>query len=131
MGAQLIEVEVCRWQGGAALGADVDAGRSIDDERLIARATRRTDPRHGATGGSVFLADTFRQIESYLNRLVDEYKDKRHIVAANPEGVALESFKQLPAFLHVAEFRRGIADRMDEVIKVLHEALLRRVEAPA
>ncbi|HET7328221.1 MAG TPA: hypothetical protein VFJ14_13155 [Nocardioidaceae bacterium] len=94
---------------------------------LIDELPRRPSGDQTATPAErATLRRSYKRIEKYLNKVIKEYKEKRHLVAGG-SGVPLEELTTLSAFLGSA-FKPAVADRMDDIIKVLQTALLQPLD---
>jgi hypothetical protein len=67
------------------------------------------------------LVQSYEDIEKYLNHVIDEYKDERHILA-DEMYAPLAEFGELSRFIG-NEFQSNVSARMDDIIKTLLEAL--------
>jgi hypothetical protein len=105
----------------------------IDDDRL--QSVDRVAP-HGVSSqmsASTSLAGRYEHVEKYLNHVIDEYKDKRYLVAAENQGLPFSQFDRLQRFISKRScdgrngfqegFEDGAATPIDEIIKLLQPAL--------
>jgi hypothetical protein len=103
----------------------------IADKRLYPSADGDPSATPGTAPEGGSLKESYESIESYLNDVIDEYKDNRHVVAAaEAAGVPLAKFKKLTKFIHKDDFRPGVAKHIDEIIKVLQKAVLQPPRLP-
>ncbi len=102
----------------------------IDDKRLNPSAGRDPSATHGTAPGGVSLKESYERIEKYLNKVIDEYEDNRHVVAAEPAGVPLAKLTKLSAFLQHDSFELGAAMQIDGIIDVLQKAVLQPPALP-
>ena len=86
-------------------------------ERTDAQASRCT------------LNETYASIEKYLNEVIKEYKEKRHVVAASLGDFRLEALPELNSFIG-HKFVERVSDELDEVLEVLQASLLRPLGPP-
>jgi hypothetical protein len=102
----------------------------ITDERL-----RSLDPNDSGSAtrsrvGGEQLEISYKRIEKYLNKIIDEYKDRRHIVAQiDPNGALLAEFVKLSGFIH-GDFVAKVSNQIDVIIELLQKALLKPLVLP-
>jgi hypothetical protein len=102
----------------------------INDERLgLPTPTAGVLPRI-ALKDEQSLADFYTDIEKYLNKVVDEYREKRHIVPDDANGVSLTGFDRLSGFIDKDDFVPSAADKIDQVIAKLQTALWQPLKLP-
>jgi hypothetical protein len=102
----------------------------IEDKRLNPGAGGDPSATPETTPGGISLKENYQRIEEYLSELIAEYKDNRHVVADEPEGVPLVKLTKLSAFLQHDSFELGAAEQMDEIIDILQKAVLQPPELP-
>lgn len=83
----------------------------IDDQRL-----------HSTALSTSVLTDSYSEIETYLNRVIDEYESNRNLLSEHGEWLPVRRFCELAGFIGDA-FKEGAANRIDEIIKALQGAI--------
>ena len=100
---------------------------------------RRTTAVTPALLGVAGTSGQFEKIEKYLNAVIDEYLDSRHVLPANDE-YSLDRLPRLSGFLHKEHsddrgeeigFNPPVADQMDHLIKEIQSALLKPLDLPS
>jgi hypothetical protein len=77
------------------------------------------------------LTDFYTDIEKYLNKVIDEYREKRHTVPDDANGISLAGFGRLSGFIHMDDFVPSAADKIDQIIAKLQTALWQPLKLPA
>ena len=97
----------------------------ISDERLGQLPALDTRQPQAETNSQILtkgsLVESYKDIEKYLNHVIDEYQDKRHTLP-DKASVALTGFDELLGFIG-DEFKARVSDQMDQVIETLLKVL--------
>jgi hypothetical protein len=101
----------------------------LDDERLYRPTGGDPNATPGTVPVDVSLESSYESIEKYLNKVIDEYKDNRHVVAAEAAGVPLAKLTRLSTFISDG-FVPGASDHIDLIIRVLQTAVLQPLVLP-
>ncbi|GAA1364249.1 hypothetical protein [Streptomyces beijiangensis] len=77
------------------------------------------------------LRKGFVAIESHLGQVITEYETKRSAVAAQPAtGLPVSDLPELAKLLTREGFKAGVSAHIDDIVKVIREALLKPLELP-
>jgi hypothetical protein len=76
--------------------------------------------------------ELFGRVESYLNRVIDEYQKNRYLVDQSGKGgVELAGLPKLRAFIEdTNDFRRGASHVIDAIVTTIQRALLKPIDLP-
>jgi hypothetical protein len=112
--------------------------RDLNDHQLVFELLKRRVPEVGAAStqadrpidSAASLRRGFKDVEDYLNGIVEEYQQERHRVASESPA-PLESLTNLHDFLKdTSDFRNGISNEIHGIVITLQAALLAPVEIP-
>jgi hypothetical protein len=108
------------------------------DEQLVFEEFKRTTSVVGDTRlGLETLRASYEVIEKYLNRVISEYQDSRHVAVARGE-VALAELPRLAGFMKTTYaqgdkdlgFEVNVASQLDRIIQRVQTALLEPLHLP-
>ncbi|MFF1607612.1 hypothetical protein ACFVYA_07505 [Amycolatopsis sp. NPDC058278] len=103
---------------------------SITDERLRNLALNDHESATQTRAPGEQLEMSYKIIEKYLNEVIDEYKDRRHVVVqTGPNGASLAEFVKLSGFIR-DDFATEVSSQIDVIIELLQKALLQPLVLP-
>lgn len=118
--------------------------KDLNDQQLAFEQFKRITPVNWASRSDVpSLKKNYENIEKYLNKLVEEYENMRHLVQSTANVLPLERFQRLSGFFesqYIVKDKAGIpkdigfevnvSKQIDEVIEQVQGALLAPLVLP-